>query len=251
MRWTEISLCTFQPENQVERSFKDSSPIRKNTPAVLNFTELSGAMARETITISCVASPEPQIVTIGSDPNEPTFPYGLGNQHPIMPPSFNDLNLPHNQFNVLATMAVIRQDEENNPQSPDKTSNPSPISTPRKNLGPLKVWRQHTQQWMMPHFFPRMSQDGSTGIFLLKKPLTPMSPYKNLLFQARPLHRRPHEDKRESLTWGCLFLKMGECRSTPARHAADPICKKDTLMLRENSNSNAINQTPNYFHETI
>ena len=41
----------------VERSSEESSPIRNNTPAVLNSTELSGAMARETITISSVTSP--------------------------------------------------------------------------------------------------------------------------------------------------------------------------------------------------
>ena len=69
-------------------------------------------MAKETITVSSVASPEHQIVTIDSDSNEPTFPYGFGNQHTIMPPTLNDLNLPRNPFNVLASMAVFSQDEE-------------------------------------------------------------------------------------------------------------------------------------------
>ena len=73
-------------------------------------------MARDTITIYSVTSQEPQIVTIDSHSNEPTFPKGFGNQHPIMPPSLNDLNLPHNPFNVLTTMAVIQHDEENSPQ---------------------------------------------------------------------------------------------------------------------------------------
>ena len=71
-------------------------------------------MSSETITISSVASPETQIATIDSDSNEPTFPYGFGNQNPIMPPSLNGLNLP-NLFNMLATMAVIRQDEKTAP----------------------------------------------------------------------------------------------------------------------------------------
>ena len=48
----------------------------------------------EAITISSVASPEPQVVTIESDSNEPTFLYAFGTQHPIAPPSLNDLNLP-------------------------------------------------------------------------------------------------------------------------------------------------------------
>ena len=83
-------------------------------------------MARETTTISSVSSPEQKIVTIESDSNEPTNPYGIGNQHPIVPPSLNDLNLPLNPFNVLATMAVIQSDEEFSPQVPEP-SNLSPM----------------------------------------------------------------------------------------------------------------------------
>ena len=113
----------------VDHSSAQSSPIRNNTPAILNSTQLSGAMEREAITISSVASLEPQIVTIDSDSNEPTFPYGFGHQNPIFPPSLIDLNLPPNPFDVLATMAVIRQDEEDSPQSLEP-SDPSPISTP-------------------------------------------------------------------------------------------------------------------------
>ena len=67
----------------------------------------------ESITIFCAAAAEPQIVTIGSDCNEPTFQYGFGSQHPInVPPSLNDLNLPRSSFNVLADMVVIGADEE-------------------------------------------------------------------------------------------------------------------------------------------
>ena len=86
-------------------------------------------MEPEAITISSVAFPEPQIVTIETNFNEPTFPYAFGTQHPIVPPSLNDLNLPPNPFNVLATMAVIQQDQEDSPQSLEP-SDPSPISTP-------------------------------------------------------------------------------------------------------------------------
>ena len=56
----------------VEHSSAETSRIRNNTPAILNSTQLSGAMEPEAITISSVASPEPQIVTIDSDSNEPT-----------------------------------------------------------------------------------------------------------------------------------------------------------------------------------
>ena len=123
----------------VEQSSPERSPIRHNTPIIFNSTQLSGAMDPETITISSVASPEPQIVTIEFDSNEPTFPYAFGAQHPIMPPSLNDLNLPANLFNVLATMAVIQQDQEDSPQSLEP-SDPSPISTPLMNISTIEGW---------------------------------------------------------------------------------------------------------------
>ena len=123
----------------VEQSSPETSPIRNNTPATLNSTQLSGAMEPESITISSVASSEPQIVTIDSDSNKPTFPYAFGTQHPIVPPSLNDLNLPPNPFKVLATMAVIQQDQEDSPQSPEP-SDPSPISTPPMNLSTIEDW---------------------------------------------------------------------------------------------------------------
>ena len=128
----------------VEHSSPESSPIKNNTQAILNSTQLSGAMEPEAITISSVASPEPQIVTIESDSNEPTFPYAYGTQHPIVPPKLNDLNLPPNPFNVLATMAVIQHDQEDSPQSPEP-SDPSPISTPPMNLSTIEGWEtSHT-----------------------------------------------------------------------------------------------------------
>ena len=96
-------------------------------------------MDPETITISSVASPEPHIVTIESDSNEPTFPYAFGTQNPIVPPSLNDLNLLPNPFNVLATMAVIQQDPEDSLQSPEP-SDPSPASTPPMNISTVEGW---------------------------------------------------------------------------------------------------------------
>ena len=115
----------------VDQSSVEGSPIRNNTPAILNSTEISGAMEREVITISSVASPEPRIVTLDSDSNDPTIPYGFGSQQPIVPPSLNDLNLPPNPFNVLATMAVVGVDDAYSPHSPGP-SFPSPTSTPPK-----------------------------------------------------------------------------------------------------------------------
>ena len=108
----------------VERSSEEGSPIKNITPVILNSMNLSGAMVRETITISSVASPEPRTVTIDSDSNDPTIPYGFGSQHPIVPPSLNHLNLPPNFFNVLTTMAVIQANDAYSPQSPEPSIHP-------------------------------------------------------------------------------------------------------------------------------
>ena len=67
---------------------------------------MSGNKNQEMITISSIASPGPQIVTIDSDSNEPTILYGFGRKLPIIPPSLNNLNLLPNPFNILATIAV-------------------------------------------------------------------------------------------------------------------------------------------------
>ena len=96
-------------------------------------------MEREIITISSVAPPEPRIVTLDSDSNDPTITYGFSSQQPIVPPSPNDLNRPPKPFNVLATLAVIRADDEYSPQSPEP-SIPSPISTPPMNVSTIEGW---------------------------------------------------------------------------------------------------------------
>ena len=113
-----ISLDSSSTDSDVfyvEQSPLEGSPSRKNTPAILNSMEISGAMEREVITISSVASAEPRIVTLDSDSHDPTIPYGLGSQQPIVPPSLNDLNLTPNPFNVLATMAIIQTDDAYSP----------------------------------------------------------------------------------------------------------------------------------------
>ena len=142
-----ISLNSFSTESDVfyvEQSSVEGSPFRNNTLAILNSTEISGAMEREAITISSVASPEPRIMTLDSDSNDPTIPYGFNSQQPIVPPSLNDLNLSPNPFNVLATMAVTRADVAYSPQSLEP-STPSPISTPPMNVSNIEGWdTKHT-----------------------------------------------------------------------------------------------------------
>ena len=127
----------------VEQSSVEGSPIQNKTPAILNSTEISGAMEKEVITISSVASPEPRIVTLDSDSNDPTIPYGFGSQQSIVPPRLNDLNLPPNPLNVLATMAVVRVDDAYRPQSPEP-SIPTPISTPPMNVSTIESWGDTT-----------------------------------------------------------------------------------------------------------
>ena len=118
----------------VEQSSSETSPQRHNLPKILNSTEMSEHHTTRMPSISSIVSPEPRIFTIDDDSIEPTMPYGFGRQLPIVPPSLNDLNLPPNPFNILATMAIANNNEEANddnysPQSPDP-SVPSSISTP-------------------------------------------------------------------------------------------------------------------------
>ena len=218
------SLDSWSTESDifhVECSSEESSPMRNNTPAVLNSTELSGAMARETITNSSVASPEPQTVTIDSDSNEPTFPYGFRNQHPIMPPSLNDLNLPHNPFNVLATTAVFRPDEEYSPQSPEP-SDPSPISKPPINLSTIEgIETPHTTTDDTTFYSDgeprRVHWDTS-----LDETFDSNQP-RQVFFASSPSSTPPPPPRQKrKLSMGMSFLQKGECRSTPMRHAASP-----------------------------
>ena len=93
--------------------------------------------------MSSIASPELQIVTIDCDSIEPIIPYGFGRQIPIIPTRLNDLNLPPNPFNILATMAVVNptedgHDENYSPQSPEP-SDQSPISAPPMNMSTFNI----------------------------------------------------------------------------------------------------------------
>ena len=124
----------------VEQSSTEPRPRRHNTPNILNSTELPEQHTARMPSVSSIASPQPQIFTIDDDSNEPTMPYGFGQQHPIVPPSLNDLNLPPNPFNILATMAIASNTGDDNdvysPQSPEP-SLPSPISTPPMNISTI------------------------------------------------------------------------------------------------------------------
>ena len=193
----------------VELSLPERSPIRNDTPAILNSTQLSGAMEPESVTISSVASAEPQIVTIDSDSNEPTFPYAFGTQHPVVPPSLNDFNLPPNPFNVLATMAVIQQDQEDRPQSPEP-SDASPISTPPMNLSTIEGWETpHTTTddntfYSSENEPRRVYWDFSADETIESNEPRPVSPTGSPSSTPPP----PPRQKRR-LSMGMSFLQMG------------------------------------------
>ena len=212
-----------------------SSSIRSNTTANLNSNELSGAMARETITISSVASPEPRIVTLDSGSNEPTVPYGFGSQHPIVPPSLTDLNLPPKLFNVLATMTVIQADDAYSDPSPEP-SIPSPISTPPMNVSSIEGWETtHTTTDDATFYFDddprRVYWDiSSSDTFDSNEP-------RNVSVAAGPSSTPPPPRRQKrKLSVGISFPKKGECRSIPARHATNPYQPERHPDAQENSN---------------
>ena len=160
----------------------DQSIPRPNTPIVLNSTKISGDDPRKMISISSNAAPEPQIVTIDDDSNEPTMLYGFGRQLPIVPPSLNDMNLPPNPFNILATMAIPNNTEDANdnnysPESPEP-SELSPISTPPMNVSALNSWETSYTTTNDNTFY---TSDGPRRIcFLPPTPFPPPSPPRKM-----------------------------------------------------------------------
>ena len=128
----------------VEQLSDEPSPRRNNSPDILNSTERSEHQAARMPSISTIASPQPHIFTINDDSNEPTIPYGFGRQLPIVPPSLNDLNLPPNPFNILATMAVVDQtqntDDDNYSSQSPEPSELSSISSRPMNVSAFNSW---------------------------------------------------------------------------------------------------------------
>ena len=128
----------------MEQLSSEPSPQRNNSANVLYSTDLSGMHTREMPTLSPVTCSEPDFVTVDGDSNDSTFPYRFGAKQPNVPPSSNDLSLPPNPINALATMAVVQvrptqHDKNYNPQSPEP-SEPSPTSTPVMNLSTIDGW---------------------------------------------------------------------------------------------------------------
>ena len=128
----------------VEQISNEPSPQGNNAQGILNSIAISHAHTAGMPSRSSIASPEPQIFTLNDNSVDPTMPYGFGRQLLIVPPSLNDLDLPPNPFNIMATMAVVNHPEDTNddnysPQSPEP-SGPSPISTPPKSVSAFNSW---------------------------------------------------------------------------------------------------------------
>ena len=207
----------------VEQSSTDQSIPRPHTPIVLNSTEISGDDAREMISISSIASPEPQIVTIDDDSNEPTMPYGFGRQFPIDPSSLNNWNLPPNPFNILATMAIANNTENANdnihsPESPEPSERSTKL-TPPMNVSAFSSWETSYTTTDDDTFH---SSDEPRRIYFL--PPSPSPP---------PL---PPRKLKRRLSLGMSFPKEGECRSTSAKPAVRRSPQQRTPQAHQTEN---------------
>ena len=234
-----LSLDSSSTESDVfyvEQSSIEGSPIQNNTPAILNSTGISGAIEREVITISSVASPEPRIVTLDSDSNDATTPYGFGSQQPIVPRSLNDLNLPPNPFNVPATLAVVRVDDAYSHHSPEP-SIPSPISTPPMNVSAFNSWETthtttddatiYTDDEPRRVYWHISSSDTSNS----NEP-------RNVSVASSPSSTPPppRRQKKETQHRDVFSQKGGSVAAHLRGMQLALTAKKDPLMLRRNSN---------------
>ena len=204
----------------VEQISNEPSPPRNNSPDILNSTQLPEHHATRMPSISTIASPQSYIFTINDDSKEPTIPYAFGRQQPIVPPSLNDLNLPPNPFNILATMAIANNTEDANddnysPQSPEP-SEPSPTSTPPMNASAFNSWETSYTTTHKDTFFS--SDEPRRYYFLPPNPASPPSP-------PRKLKRR--------LSLGMSFPKTGECRSKSAKPAVRRSPQQGTSQVHQ------------------
>ena len=197
----------------VEQSSIELSPRRNIAPGKINSTELSVAPAMEHITLPSVASPEPQLITIPSDSNEPTIPLAYGRQDPIVPPSLRNLNMPANPFNQLSTMEVVHptvatHDDNYSPYLPEPSESFS-ISTPPIRISTIEGWEAPHTTADDNTFFQTRSQRGSISYH-----------------QAHLFHRRPQVDTGIEL-WKVLSIKRGNVAARLRSLRTDSPYKKE------------------------
>ena len=184
---------------------------------------------------------------IESDSSESTITYGCVDQHPIVPPSRNDLNLPPNPFKEVANMTVIQPDEDYSPQSPEP-SDSSPISTPPMNLSILEGWQTPHTSTDNATFYPedelrRVSWDISPSYTFDSNAPRPVS------FTSRPFFTPPLPRRQKKWLWGCVFLKRGSVAADLRGLRLDRATTKDTdtLMLITNPITETFKKTVDYY----
>ena len=161
--------------------------------------------------------------------------YGYGRQDPIIAPSLNDLNLLHNPFNILGTIAVMQtepttHDKNYSPQSPEPSELMS-ISTPLMNLSTIGGWETPHTTTDDNTFY---SEDEPRKIYWEMSSTRPCSRMKirerSCYNNAPHLHRRPQaENKAEH--GDVLSKKKGECCSMSVRHVGKFFQQKRTSRV--------------------
>ena len=206
-------------------------------------------MEPEATTVSSVASPEPQIVTIESDSNEPTFPYAFGTQHPIVPPSLNlnDLNLPPNPFNVVEIMAVVQQHKEDSPQS-SEPSDPSPISTPPMNLSTIEGWETpHTTTDDNTFYSSENEPRRVYWDFSPDETVDSIEPGRVFPADNPSSTTPPPPRQKKRLSMGMSFPQKGGVSQHICEACGQPLPDRKTPHCSwKNSNFKTNNETPNY-----
>ena len=221
-----LSLDSSSTESDVfyvERSSEEGSPARNNTPVVftspIQHSYQEQWLGRRLLSPPSLRWLEPQMVTIDSDSNEPTIPYGFGSQHPIVPPSHNDINLLPNPFKVLATIAVHRADEEYSLQSPEP-SILSTFSTPPLNVSTIESWETtHTTTDDATLY----SKNEPRRVFwdISSSETFDSSEPRHVSTASSPSSTPPPpRQQKRKLSKGMSFPKEGEDRSTPVRYVA-------------------------------
>ena len=169
----------------------------------------------------------------------------------LSPHSLNDLNLPPNPLNVLATTAVVQPKEECSPPSLEP-SEPSPISTPPMNLITIESWKTPHISTNIAIFYStqRTSPEQHFETFLRTRHLILTNPDQYPLFRSHPSKTLRSDDKRGNWAKGRLFLGRSRVAAQLRGLRPAPTCTKDTIMLRINSNISTLNRTLNYYYHT-
>ena len=158
-----------------------------------------------------------------------------------MPPSLIDLN-----FNVLATIAMIRQREEYSPQSPEP-SHTSLISTPPMNLSTIEDWETPHTTIIHNTFYSEGEPKrvfwkySSNEIFDSNEPSQVSFASSSFCTPPTP----PRQNRKLSMGISFPQKKGGMSQHTCEARSQPLPAKKTPYCSGKNSNLNTFNQTPN------